>query len=63
MRSTGTGAALAAGLGVSKAAIVLEPEDLRRLIAERAPDLEVEGEMHGDAALSEVVRKAGVKAE
>jgi malate dehydrogenase (oxaloacetate-decarboxylating)(NADP+) len=32
--------------------------DARRLIAERAPHLEVDGEMHGDAALSEAVRKA-----
>jgi malate dehydrogenase (oxaloacetate-decarboxylating)(NADP+) len=31
--------------------------EARRLIAERAPQLEVDGEMHGDAALSEVIRK------
>ena len=29
----------------------------RKLIAARAPELEVDGEMHGDAALSEVIRK------
>ena len=29
----------------------------RKMIAERAPHLEVDGEMHGDAALSEVIRK------
>ncbi|SAK41588.1 malic enzyme [Caballeronia arationis] len=32
--------------------------EARKLIAERAPHLEVDGEMHGDAALSEAVRKA-----
>jgi malate dehydrogenase (oxaloacetate-decarboxylating)(NADP+) len=28
----------------------------RALISQRAPDLEIEGEMHGDAALSEEIR-------
>jgi malate dehydrogenase (oxaloacetate-decarboxylating)(NADP+) len=32
--------------------------EARKLIAERAPHLEVDGEMHGDAALSEAVRKS-----
>ncbi|APR37196.1 NADP-dependent malic enzyme [Paraburkholderia sp. SOS3] len=30
----------------------------RKLISARAPNLEIDGEMHGDAALSEAVRKA-----
>ncbi len=32
--------------------------EARKLITRRAPTLEIDGEMHGDAALSEVVRKA-----
>ncbi len=32
------------------------------LLAERAPQLEVDGEMHGDAALSETVRRAAYPA-
>ncbi len=32
--------------------------EARALIAARAPEVEVDGEMHGDAALSEMVRKA-----
>jgi len=32
--------------------------EARKLIAQRAPALEIDGEMHGDAALSEMVRKA-----
>ncbi|MPV02363.1 NADP-dependent malic enzyme, partial [Escherichia coli] len=31
--------------------------EARKLIVERAPNLEVDGEMHGDAALSELIRK------
>ena len=34
--------------------------DALALINARAPDLEVEGEMHGDAALNEEVRQGGV---
>ena len=30
--------------------------EARRLLVERVPDLEVDGEMHGDAALSEAIR-------
>jgi malate dehydrogenase (oxaloacetate-decarboxylating)(NADP+) len=32
--------------------------EARKLIVQRAPELEIDGEMHGDAALSEMVRKA-----
>ncbi|WP_297356712.1 NADP-dependent malic enzyme [Paraburkholderia sp.] len=32
--------------------------EARKLIVDRAPELEIDGEMHGDAALSEMVRKA-----
>jgi malate dehydrogenase (oxaloacetate-decarboxylating)(NADP+) len=32
--------------------------EARKLIAQRVPELEIDGEMHGDAALSEMVRKA-----
>jgi malate dehydrogenase (oxaloacetate-decarboxylating)(NADP+) len=32
--------------------------EARKLIVQRAPQLEIDGEMHGDAALSEMVRKA-----
>jgi malate dehydrogenase (oxaloacetate-decarboxylating)(NADP+) len=31
--------------------------EARRLLEQRAPDLEVEGEIHGDAALSETMRR------
>jgi len=34
----------------------LKMQQARELLEQRAPDLEVEGEMHGDAALSETIR-------
>jgi len=36
----------------------LKMREVLRLLGERAPDLEVEGEMHGDAALDEGIRQA-----
>src|SRR5690606_8170912 len=34
----------------------LKMAEARRLLTERAPELEVDGEMHADAALSETIR-------
>jgi malate dehydrogenase (oxaloacetate-decarboxylating)(NADP+) len=44
--------------GTSDAPSARKMREAFALIGERAPDLEVEGEMHGDAALSEEVRNA-----
>jgi malate dehydrogenase (oxaloacetate-decarboxylating)(NADP+) len=44
--------------GTSDAPSARKMREALALIGERAPDLEVEGEMHGDAALSEEVRNA-----
>jgi len=43
--------------GSRKTASALKMREARRLIAERAAQLEVDGEMHGDAALSEDIRQ------
>ena len=44
--------------GTSDAPSAVKMRDALALIRSLAPDLEIEGEMHGDAALSEDVRKA-----
>jgi malate dehydrogenase (oxaloacetate-decarboxylating)(NADP+) len=42
--------------GSVKSASARKVAAARRIIEARAPDLEVDGEMHGDAALSQVIR-------
>jgi malate dehydrogenase (oxaloacetate-decarboxylating)(NADP+) len=42
--------------GTDDSPSALKMSRARDLVAQRAPDLEVEGEMHGDAALSEEIR-------
>ena len=42
--------------GTDDSPSVLKMSRARELVAQRAPELEVEGEMHGDAALSEEIR-------
>ena len=44
--------------GTSNAACAQKMRDALAMIRIAAPDLEIDGEMHGDAALSETVRKA-----
>ena len=46
--------------GTSDAPTAVKMREALALIKARAPDLEVEGEMHGDAALSEEVRNASM---
>jgi malate dehydrogenase (oxaloacetate-decarboxylating)(NADP+) len=46
----------ASNFGSLKTGPAAKMRQARELIAQRAPDLEIEGEMHGDAALSEVIR-------
>ena len=44
--------------GSSRAPSALKMRDATRIIRERAPDLEIDGEMHADAAMNEAVRNA-----
>jgi len=44
--------------GTSRHACAQKMRDALAIIQRKAPDLEIEGEMHGDAALNEAVRKA-----
>jgi malate dehydrogenase (oxaloacetate-decarboxylating)(NADP+) len=46
----------ASNFGSLKSASAAKMRQARELIAQRAPALEIEGEMHGDAALSEEIR-------
>jgi malate dehydrogenase (oxaloacetate-decarboxylating)(NADP+) len=45
--------------GTSNHPCVQKMRDALAMIQAASPDLEIDGEMHGDAALSETVRKAG----
>jgi malate dehydrogenase (oxaloacetate-decarboxylating)(NADP+) len=46
----------ASSYGSVRSASARKMQDALKLITERAPDLEIDGEMHGDAALSEEIR-------
>jgi malate dehydrogenase (oxaloacetate-decarboxylating)(NADP+) len=46
----------ASSFGSVKIASARKMQDALKLIQERAPELEIDGEMHGDAALSEEIR-------